>query len=325
MAQSGKHGDRRKLEGRPEGLGHNPFSGLAGGTKGASGSVNDTPSGTPGGDSVPSGQPSGHPEVLVQRERKGRGGKGVIMVLGLKRPGGVAIHHGFIVDIRALYSILECRNYSPPPTLPPLERLANDDAETEFKLVSTPSGHRAGVDCWASTRHGIRSKKEQGQRKPCRSHARHPSCDVSPRPDTIWHNHSWPALRTTGQGRRRQHYRPRRHGLLPDLSREPRAESRTRNIHAPRAIPSGLEIQAWRVGLPELSRLDQLRPSSPSKRGCGRVLERDDTLRAVPLQTPRRLRTRSTRRNERALGPRTWSPYTQALRRLPRPPLASIP
>ena len=48
--------------------------------------MNDTPSGTPGGDSVPSGQPSGHPEVLVQRERKGRGGKGVIMVLGLKRP-----------------------------------------------------------------------------------------------------------------------------------------------------------------------------------------------------------------------------------------------
>lgn len=86
MAQSGKHGDRRKLEGKPEGLGHNPFSGLAGGTKGASGSVDDTPAGTPGGDSVPSGQPSGHPEVLVQRERKGRGGKGVIMVLGLKRP-----------------------------------------------------------------------------------------------------------------------------------------------------------------------------------------------------------------------------------------------
>ena len=86
MAQSGKHGDRRKLEGKPEGLGHSPFSGLAGGTKGAPGSAKKTPLGTPGGDFAPSGQPSGHPEVLVQRERKGRGGKGVIMVLGLNRP-----------------------------------------------------------------------------------------------------------------------------------------------------------------------------------------------------------------------------------------------
>jgi len=77
MGRTSKDQGRRDLGGLAEGLGHNPFGQLTGG-KGKSGPENQDPS-----LEQSARPPEAQPELIVRRERKGRGGKGVVLVQGL--------------------------------------------------------------------------------------------------------------------------------------------------------------------------------------------------------------------------------------------------
>ena len=78
MGKPGKEGDRRSLAGPSEGFGHNPFAGLTGG----SGAV-PRDSNAASEEAEPTIPATNLGPVNLRRERKGRGGKGVVVVEGL--------------------------------------------------------------------------------------------------------------------------------------------------------------------------------------------------------------------------------------------------
>lgn len=83
MGKPKNTGERRSLGGPEQGLGHNPFAGLSGGTGRAPGET--LPDANAPDGAAAQVEPEGT-EVIVRRERKGRGGKGVILIEGLPRP-----------------------------------------------------------------------------------------------------------------------------------------------------------------------------------------------------------------------------------------------
>ena len=74
MGRTSKDRGRRELDGPTEGLGHNPFTQLTGG-KGKSG-LRDQDASLEQPPQPPSKTPAAKPDLIVRRERKGRGGKG---------------------------------------------------------------------------------------------------------------------------------------------------------------------------------------------------------------------------------------------------------
>ena len=81
MGKKSKDQGRRELDGPAEGLQHNPFTQLTG-AKGGSGS--DAPDASFEQPAQPPSKTSRvQPELIVRRERKGRAGKGVVLVQGL--------------------------------------------------------------------------------------------------------------------------------------------------------------------------------------------------------------------------------------------------
>ncbi|HIG87462.1 MAG TPA: translation initiation factor [Planctomycetes bacterium] len=83
MGRTSKDRGRRELDGPAEGLGHNPFAQLAGGKGkselGGQAASFEQPA------KPPSKTPAAQPELIIRRERKGRGGKGVVLVQGLPK------------------------------------------------------------------------------------------------------------------------------------------------------------------------------------------------------------------------------------------------
>ena len=78
MGKKSKDQGRRELDGPAEGLQHNPFTQLTG-AKGGSGS--DAPDASFEQPAQPPSKTSRvQPELIVRRERKGRAGKGVVLV-----------------------------------------------------------------------------------------------------------------------------------------------------------------------------------------------------------------------------------------------------